>query len=143
MSVNLKGSVLPLPVRRSLIKLGQDLALARRRRRISTSSMAERIQISTATLRRLERGDPSVSIGTFAQALFVLNAIDRFAGVAGAGQQEGHLSEHGPGADGEEDGPHLDAIPGRWLQAGGFSVDDQQPLGDGSCLLYTSPSPRD
>lgn len=79
MSVNLKRSALPLPVRRSLIKLGQDLALARRRRRISTSSMAERIQISTATLRRLERGDPSVSIGTFAQALFVLNAIDRFA----------------------------------------------------------------
>lgn len=39
--------------------------------------MAERIQASVATLRRMERGDPSVAIGTVAQALMVCNAIDR------------------------------------------------------------------
>jgi transcriptional regulator with XRE-family HTH domain len=40
--------------------------------------MAERLQISTATLRRLERGDPSLSMGTLAKALLVLNALERF-----------------------------------------------------------------
>lgn len=79
MSDKVREVALPLPVRRSLRKLGEDLALARRRRRISTASMAERIQISVATLRRLERGDPTVAIGTVAQALLVFNAIDRLA----------------------------------------------------------------
>jgi len=40
--------------------------------------MAERLQVSTATLRRLERGDPSLAI-TLAKALLVLNALDRFS----------------------------------------------------------------
>jgi transcriptional regulator with XRE-family HTH domain len=80
MSVQGNRSALPLPVRRALGQLGGDLALARRRRRISTQSMAERLQISTATLRRLERGDPSLSVGTLAKALLVLNALERFSG---------------------------------------------------------------
>ena len=71
--------VLPLPVRRALTQLGSDLGLARRRRRISTQSMAERLQVSTATLRRLERGDPSLAMGTLAKALLVLNALERFS----------------------------------------------------------------
>ena len=79
MSDKAREATLPLPVRRSLRKLGEDLALARRRRRISTASMAERIQISVATLRRMERGDPRVAIGTVAQALLVFNAVDRLA----------------------------------------------------------------
>jgi transcriptional regulator with XRE-family HTH domain len=62
-----------------LRQFAQDLALARRRRRISTQSMAERLQISPATLRRLERGDPSVALGTVARALLVFNALDRFS----------------------------------------------------------------
>lgn len=39
--------------------------------------MAERIQVSVATLRRMERGDPTVAIGTVAQALMVCSAIER------------------------------------------------------------------
>lgn len=79
MSDKRREAALPLPARRSLCKLGEDLALARRRRRISTASMAERIQISVATLRRMERGDPTVAIGTVAQALLIFNAVDRLA----------------------------------------------------------------
>lgn len=41
--------------------------------------MAERLQVSTATLRRLERGDPSLAMGTLAKALLVLNALERFS----------------------------------------------------------------
>jgi transcriptional regulator with XRE-family HTH domain len=88
MSVKGNRSALPLPVRRALGQLGGDLALARRRRRISTQSMAERLQISTATLRRLERGDPSLSVGTLAKALLVLNALERFSGLLDTGADD-------------------------------------------------------
>jgi len=71
--------VTPTPVARALKKLGNDLALARRRRRLSQSSMAERIQTSVATLRRLEKGDPRVSVGAVAQVFFVLGELDKIA----------------------------------------------------------------
>jgi len=88
MSDKINRPALPLPVRRALGQLGGNLALARRRRRISTQSMAERLQISTATLRRLERGDPSLSMGTLAKALLVLNALERFSGLLDTGADD-------------------------------------------------------
>ena len=80
--------ILPIPVRRALVQLGQDLALARRRRHISTQSMAERLQVSTATLRRLERGDPSLAVGTLAKALLVLNSLERFSHLLDTGKDD-------------------------------------------------------
>ena len=71
----------PLHVIRALTRLGRDLSLARRRRQFSQQSMAERIGTSVATLRRLERGDPSVAVGTVARALFVLGEIERLGGL--------------------------------------------------------------
>lgn len=73
---------LPLPALHALRKLGRDLALARRKRRISTSDMAERLFVSRDTLWRLERGDPAVGLGTLATAAFVLQLHDRLAGLA-------------------------------------------------------------
>lgn len=72
---------LPVPVERALVKLGHDLALARRRRRLTQASMAERIQTSTATLRRLEHGDPQVAFGVVLRAFHVLGELDRLAQV--------------------------------------------------------------
>jgi len=39
--------------------------------------MAERIQTSVATLRRMEKGDARIPIGTIAQAFLVLGDLDR------------------------------------------------------------------
>lgn len=69
----------PLPVRRALRKLGQDVRDARRRRRIPTTVLAERASISRTTLNKLEKGDPGVSIGIVATVLFVLGMIDRLS----------------------------------------------------------------
>lgn len=55
------------------------MALARRRRHLSQASMAERLRVSEATVRRMEHGDSGISIGTLAQACFVLGGLDRFA----------------------------------------------------------------
>ena len=74
--------VLPPKVRRSLKKFGSDLALARRKRGIATADMAERLFVSRDTLWRMERGDPTVSIGTLATAAFVLQLHERLANLA-------------------------------------------------------------
>ena len=73
---------MPLPAAHALRKLGRDLALARRKRRISTADMASRLFVSRDTLWRLERGEPAVAIGTLATALFVLQLHDRLANLA-------------------------------------------------------------
>ena len=75
------GSI-PLPAARALFKLGGDLALARRKRGISTSDMAARLFVSRDTLWRLERGDPTVALGTLVTATFILKLHDRLANVA-------------------------------------------------------------
>lgn len=73
---------MPLPARDALRRLGRDLAVARRKRRISTADMASRLFVSRGTLWRLERGDPSVAMGTLATAAFILQLHDRLAGIA-------------------------------------------------------------
>ncbi len=73
---------IPLPAAHALLKLGRDLALARRKRGISTADMAERLLVSRDTLWRLERGDPSVAMGTLATAVFVLQLHERLGNLA-------------------------------------------------------------
>lgn len=73
---------LPVPVRRALRKLGSDIRDARRRRRIPTAVMAERAMISRPTLVKVEKGDPSVSLGIYATVLFVLGMVDRLSSLA-------------------------------------------------------------
>ena len=73
---------LPIPVHAALSRLGADIRDARLRRRIPLAVMAQRALVSRTTLHKVERGDPSVSIGTWATVLFVLGMIARFAEIA-------------------------------------------------------------
>jgi hypothetical protein len=73
---------LPLPVRRALSKLGDDIRSARLRRRIPTTIMAARAFITRTTLLKVERGDPGVSLGTYATVLFILGLISRLVALA-------------------------------------------------------------
>jgi len=77
-----KTAAQPIPVRRALKKLGQDIRDARRRRRITTEILAERASISRATLHKVEKGDPGVSLGNYANVLFALGLADRLASLA-------------------------------------------------------------
>ena len=76
--------VLPLPVRRALRKLGSDIRDARLRRRIPVAVAAERASIGRSTLSRVEKGDPTVAVGTYATVLFVLGLADRLGELADA-----------------------------------------------------------
>ena len=73
---SLAHEALPWAARRALVKLGGDMAVARKKRRISTVSMAERAFISRGTLYKVERGDPSVSMGIYATVLAMLGLAD-------------------------------------------------------------------
>lgn len=75
-------SAIPFPAANALRKLGRDLAIARRKRGISTEDMAARIFVGRNTLWRMERGDPTVALGTLATAAFVLQLHDRLANLA-------------------------------------------------------------
>jgi transcriptional regulator with XRE-family HTH domain len=83
-----QAASMPLPAERALRKLGRDLALARRKRGISTNDMAARLFVSRDTLWRLERGDPTVALGTLVTATFILNLHDRLANLAAPGSDE-------------------------------------------------------
>ncbi len=72
----------PLPVKRALTKLGADIRGARLRRRISTAVMAERAFVTRATLLKVERGDPAVSLGIYATVLFILGMVARLSDLA-------------------------------------------------------------
>ena len=50
----------PIPVIRALHKLGNDIANARKRRRIPVKLMAERAGISMRTLAKIEKGDAGI-----------------------------------------------------------------------------------
>ena len=91
---------IPIPVARALRKLGHDIRDARRRRRIPVAILAERASISRTTLNKAEKGEPGVSLGTYATILFALGMVDRLADVAdprhdavGRELEEEHLPE--------------------------------------------------
>jgi len=79
-----KAIRLPIPVLRILRKIGQDINNARRRRRITVSLMAERANLSRATVDKIQRGNPKVSMGGYTAVLFVLGMTDRLRDIAGA-----------------------------------------------------------
>jgi transcriptional regulator with XRE-family HTH domain len=68
---------LPLPVARSLVKLGGDISLARRRRHISQDSLAVRLGCSVMTVRRMEKGNPNIPIHYFARVLQLFGELEK------------------------------------------------------------------
>ena len=72
-----KKIILPIPVNRALKKLGKDIREARILRQITIAMMAERANVTAVTISKVEKGDPSVSLGSFATVVFILGMIDK------------------------------------------------------------------
>jgi len=56
--------------------MGEQIKLARLRRRLSAKLVAERAGVSRATLVEVEKGSPSVAMGIYAAVLHALNGMD-------------------------------------------------------------------
>lgn len=80
--------VLPVGLRRSLAKFGHDLAVARRKRHLTVAMMAQRTGLAISTYARIEKGDPSVALGAYAMALFVLGFGEAFGNLTDARRDE-------------------------------------------------------
>lgn len=65
-----------------LKELGENIKLARLRRKLSAQQVAERAGISRKTLYEIERGRPKVNIGNYAQVLSVLGLAGDLLNVA-------------------------------------------------------------
>ena len=72
-----KRTVVVMPeTQRMLEVMGEQIKMARLRRNLATELVAERAGISRATLWAVEKGTPTVSIGTYAAVLHALGGMD-------------------------------------------------------------------
>jgi transcriptional regulator with XRE-family HTH domain len=82
---------LPPAVTAALKRLGENVSIARVRRRESQRVWAKRIGVSVPTLIRLEQGDPGVGAGIYATALWLMGRIDALPEVADPERDRGAL----------------------------------------------------
>ncbi|WP_457325524.1 helix-turn-helix domain-containing protein [Roseateles sp. P5_E11] len=80
------NSPIPLPVERALLRLGQSISLARRRRHMSQQMLAERIGASVNTVRRMEDGFAGTALQHIARALHVFGELDKLNGLLDTAQ---------------------------------------------------------
>lgn len=65
-----------------LAGIGENIKLARKRRKLTTEQVSERAGIHRATLHRVEKGDPAVAMGIYFNVLRVLNLENDFLKIA-------------------------------------------------------------
>ena len=68
-----RNSIILLPKNKKLLQaVGENIKLARLRRKLTMDQVSERAGISRPTLSSLEKGNPAVSLGIVLQVLLVL-----------------------------------------------------------------------
>ena len=73
-----KKSTVVLPQTQEILyQMGEQIRLARLRRHLSAELVAERAGLSRMTLSNIEKGSPSVAIGSYAAVLHALNGMDK------------------------------------------------------------------
>jgi hypothetical protein len=82
---------LPPATAGAIEKLGADLAVARLRRKESLRSWAQRLGVTVPTLQRLESGDPAVSIGIVATALWLIRRDGELRNLAAPEHDQGAI----------------------------------------------------
>jgi transcriptional regulator with XRE-family HTH domain len=82
---------MPPAASQALRALGENLSIARSRRRESQRVWAQRLGVSVPTLIRLERGDPGVGAGIYATALWLIGRSSALADVAAPEHDRGAL----------------------------------------------------
>ncbi len=77
-----KKSVLLPKERRILEELGENVKLARLRRRLTTEQLSERANIGRSTLWHVEKGSDHISIGIYLRVLSVMGLSDDMKQIA-------------------------------------------------------------
>ena len=65
-----------------LAQMGENIMLARKRRKLTTLQVAERADVARTTLYQIEKGNSKVAIGAYFNVLRVLGLQDDFMKIA-------------------------------------------------------------
>lgn len=76
---------LPPKIQRSLAKLGRDVDVARKKRRLTIESLCERAGISAPLYFRMVEGASGTSIGAYAMVIYALGLETPFANLVDPG----------------------------------------------------------
>lgn len=76
--MNTKKAILLPKYQKIFEQLGENIKLARKRRKLTTEQVSERAGINRSTLYRIEKGDPAVAIGSYFNVFRVMNLQDGF-----------------------------------------------------------------
>ena len=88
--INMKKEVVLYPrEKRMLVQVGRQIRLVRLRKKSSCELTAQRAKISRATLWKIEKGDPTVSMGAYLSVLFALRLEKDILSLAKE-DEEGH-----------------------------------------------------
>ena len=81
---------MPGALTKNLEIMGEQIMMARKRRHLSMQDVADRATVTRLTVSKVEKGDPTVSMGIYARVLFALNLendITRLASDDALGRQ--------------------------------------------------------
>jgi transcriptional regulator with XRE-family HTH domain len=84
-------TAMPPAAEQALRTLGENLAIARVRRKESQRAWAKRLGCSVPTLIRMERGDPGVGMGIYATALWLIGRVGALPELAAPGSDRSAL----------------------------------------------------
>jgi transcriptional regulator with XRE-family HTH domain len=80
--MNSRKTILLPHTQQILSQLGENIRLARLRRKLSTSQLSERAGISRSSLYAIEKGNPGVAMAMYAQVLMILGLEKDFLQLA-------------------------------------------------------------
>lgn len=103
---------LPPVVHSALRQMGENLAIARNRRRETQKQWAQRLGVSVPTLIRLEKGDAGVSLAVVATALWLIGKPQALADITAPSEDTGALEQDIRRAQ-QHGAPRRRAGPGR------------------------------
>ena len=76
------GTKLPRKLEQKMQTVGEQIKLARLRRNLSVTQVAERATCSPLTVSRIEKGVPTVAIGIYLRVLYALQLDDDILSLA-------------------------------------------------------------
>ncbi len=81
-------SEIPFSVESAVVRLGQHIATARKRRKLTQAALARRAGLTERTLRRLEHGDSSGGIRAWFSVLWALGLEREYVSLASPDRDE-------------------------------------------------------
>lgn len=90
---SLSKNAIPSQLIALIEKIGSNIQVARKRRRMTQKELATRVFCSIATINRLEKGDGGVSLNILCQVLWVLGIEDQLSDLASPERDSAGLQE--------------------------------------------------